>query len=572
VKRQQQLIIDTLLLGVFGALSARLFSFLLNIIQTLFLGRIAGYEPPGLLHGAAGAGGQVVGPQGLWLIPLVTTVGGLLSGFLVYSLAPEAEGHGTDTAVRAFHQASGFIRARVPAVKMVASALTIGSGGAAGQEGPTALIASGVGSLYATLGKRTYEDRRLLVLIGMAAGLSAIFRSPIGTALFAIEVLYSDMEFDAGALLYTMIGAVVAYAVNGLLVGWEPLFHVPGDLAAPAFIDYLRYGALGVAAGLVAVVLPLVFYGIRDAFHALRMPPHLKPALGGLGVGLLALVLPQVLGGGYGWIQMTIDGRLTGLILLALVFAKIIALALTVSSGGSGGVFAPSLFVGAMLGGLAAHLFHQPPAGFVIVGMAAVFAGAARVPLATMLMVTEMTGSYHLLGVAALAVMMSYLIQVGLSEPLKYRTLYEAQVRGRADSPAHHLEQLESAVHLLDTCRISMPPTCTHLDLRALLASGIPVDLTDGKRLVIGILKAKSPFVGKPVRQIFPLGEREEMDVIAIFRQGHTLIPHGALVLQPEDRLLAIATAATWEKLAEHFSPFSFAGQGPYESGKESSP
>jgi CIC family chloride channel protein len=572
VKRQQLLIFDTIFLGVLGALSARLFSFLLKMVQTLMLGGIAGYRPPEILHEAAGAGTQILGPHGLWLIPLVTTLGGLLSGILVYSLSPEAEGHGTDTAVKAFHQASGFIRARVPFVKMVASALTIGSGGSAGQEGPTALITSGVGSLYATLGKRTAEDRRLLVLIGMAAGLSAIFRSPIGTALFAIEVLYSDMEFDAGALLYTVIGAVVAYAVNGLIVGWQPLFHVPADLGAPAFVDYLWYVALGVAAGIVATILPVVFYGIRDAFRHLRVPPHVKPALGGLGIGLLALVLPQVLGGGYGWIQQAIDGRLTGLILLSLVFAKIIALALTVSSGGSGGVFAPSLFVGAMLGGLAAHLFHQPPAGFVIVGMAAVFAGAARVPLATMLMVTEMTGGYHLLGVAALSVMLSYLIQVGLSEPFKYRTLYEAQVRGRADSPAHHVEQLECAVHLLDTCRISMPETCTHLDLRALLASGIPVDLPDGKRLVIGILKPKSAFVGKKVKEIFPAVESGDLRVVAVFRQGHTLLPHAAVVLQPEDRLMAIASQAAWDKLAEHFSPFSFSGQGPYTGGKESSP
>jgi CIC family chloride channel protein len=297
------------------------------------------------------------------------------------------------------------------------------------------------------------------------------------------------------------------------------------------------------------------------------MPSQFKPALGGLGVGLLALFLPQVLGGGYGWIQQTIDGRLTGLILLSLVFAKIIALSCTVSSGGSGGVFAPSLFTGAMLGGLAAHLFHQSPAGFVIVGMAAVFAGAARVPLATMLMVTEMTGGYQLLGVAALSVMMSYIIQVALSESFKYRTLYEAQVRGRADSPAHHVEQLECAVHLLDTCRISMPPSCTHLDLRSLLASGIPVDLPDGKRLVIGILKPNSTFVGKLVREIFPVGEKEELEVIAIFRQGHTLLPHAAVVLEAEDRLLAIATPVAWEKLEEHFSPFSFAGHGPYDTG-----
>ncbi|MEJ2685315.1 MAG: chloride channel protein [Candidatus Sulfobium sp.] len=555
MKPQQRLILDTVLLGIIGALGARLFAFLLKETETLLLGRLAGYTPPGLTAGAAG--NQIVGGHGLWLIPLVTTLGGLLSGLLVYSLAPEAEGHGTDTAVKSFHYASGFIRARVAPLKMVASAITIGSGGAAGQEGPTALISAGFGSVYATLGKRTDEERRLLVLMGMAAGLSAIFRSPIGTAIFAVEFLYSDMEFDAGALFYTMIASVVAYAVNGLLVGWEPLFRVPADIGAD-FVDYFRYGAMGIAAGIVAVLLPMVFYGLRDAFHSIPIPPHFKPALGGLGIGLIALVLPQVLGGGYGWIQQAIDGHLAGVVLLSLIFAKMVAFAFTVSSGGSGGVFAPSLFVGAMLGGLAAHLFHQPAAGFVVVGMAAVFGGAARVPLATILMVTEMTGGYHLLGAAALTVMLSYMIQKALSESLKYRTLYEAQVAGRADSPAHHVEQLECAVHLLGTSRVNMPSTCTHLDLRALIASGIPVDLPDGKRLVMGMLRPKSPYVGMKVHEVFPLEKREELEVVAVFRQGHTLLPHTGLVFQSDDRVMAVTTPSAWKRLADHFSPYRF--------------
>lgn len=542
------------MLGVIGALGARLFAFLLEETEALLMGHLAGYTPPAVTGTPAG---QIIGPHGLWLIPLITTLGGLLSGLLVYSLAPEAEGHGTDTAVKSFHYASGFIRARVAPLKMVASAITIGSGGAAGQEGPTALISAGFGSVYATLGKRTDEDRRLLVLMGMAAGLSAIFRSPIGTAIFAIEVLYSDMEFDSRALFYTMIATVVAYAVNGLIVGWEPLFRVPPDIGAD-FVDYFRYGALGIGAGIVAVLLPMVFYSVRDAFHSLPIPPHFKPALGGLGIGLIALFMPQVLGGGYGWIQQAIDGHLAGVILLSLIFAKMTAFALTVSSGGSGGVFAPSLFVGAMLGGLAAHLFHQPPAGYVVVGMAAVFGGAARVPLATILMVTEMTGGYHLLGAAALTVMLSYMIQKTLSENLKYKTLYEAQVPGRADSPAHHVEQVECAVHLLGTSHVNMPSTCTHLDLRALIASGIPVDLPDGKRLVMGMLRPKSHYVGMRVQEVFPAENREELEVVAVFRQEHTMLPHAGLIFQPDDRVMAVTTPAAWEGLADDFSPYTY--------------
>jgi CIC family chloride channel protein len=554
MKLYKRLLLDSILLGVIGALSAQLFIWMLRTTQTLLLGRFAGYHPPGLLHDG-GVLQQIVGPQGLWLIPLITAFGGLIAGVLVYSFAPEAEGHGTDTAVRAFHQSGGFIRARVPPLKMIASAITIGSGGAAGREGPTALISAGIGSVYATLNKRSQEERRLLVLIGMASGLSAIFRSPIGTAIFAIEVLYSDMEFDAFALLYTMLGSVVAYAVNGLFVGWEPLFQVPRDLAAPAFLDYFWYISLGIIAGMVATLLPLVFYSIRDAFAALPIPPHFKPAIGGLGVGLLALIVPQVLGGGYGWIQQAIDGRLTSGLLLPLVFAKMLALALTVSSGGSGGVFAPSLFVGAMLGGFLAQLSHQVSAAFVVVGMAAVFAGAARVPIAAMLMVTEMTGGYHLLAAAALAVMLSYLTQVTLSARFKYKSLYEAQVAGRADSPAHQAEQLETTIQLLQTCRICVPPTCTHLNLQALLASGVPIDLPDGKRLALGVLQPKSPYVGQSVRKSFPEDGQEDLEVVAIFRQGNTILPHSGIILQADDRLLVLASQEAWSRLEPHLSP-----------------
>ena len=151
----------------------------------------------------------------------------------------------------------------------------------------------------------------------MAAGLSAIFRSPIGTAIFAVEVLYSDMEFEGSALLYTMLASVVAFAVNGLFVGWHPLFRVPATLGSSGLADYGWYVLLGVASGLVATTLPVVFYGLRDAFRAIPCLPHIKPALGGLGVGLLALEWPQVLGGGYGWMQQAIDGKLVLQLLLS---------------------------------------------------------------------------------------------------------------------------------------------------------------------------------------------------------------------------------------------------------------
>lgn len=324
------------MLGVVGALAAQLFTWALRICERFFLTWLAGYQPPGLPQ-EGGVLEQVVGTHGLWLIPLATTLGGLISGWLVYTFAPEAEGHGTDTVVKSFHRTGGFIRARVAPLKLIASAITIGSGGSAGREGPTALIGAGVGSIYATaLGHRRDEERRLLVLMGMAAGLSAIFRSPIGSAFFAIEVLYGSMEFEAGALLYTMLSSIVAYGINGFFVGWQPLFYFPTSQTALRPLNFVWFGVLGVGSGLIATLLPVVFYRLRDAFRALPTPASLNPALGGLGVGMIALKYPQILGGGYGWIQEAIDGHLALQLLAILVLLKILAFSLTVSSGGSG--------------------------------------------------------------------------------------------------------------------------------------------------------------------------------------------------------------------------------------------
>jgi chloride channel protein, CIC family len=425
-----QLLVASILLGAVGAFAARLFMWALRSCQHFFLIWLAGYNAPGLPE-EGGVVRQVIGSHGLWLIPVSTTLGGLLSGLLIYNIAPEAEGHGTDAVVKAFHRAAGFIRARVPPLKLVASAITIGSGGAAGREGPIALIGAGVGSICATLAGRPEDERRILTLIGMAAGLSAIFRSPIGAAFFATEVLYSNMEFEAGALLYTMLASVTAYAINGLFVGWRPLFDLTTVQHGLARAEYAWLLVIGAASGIIATLLPVVFYGTRDAFRALPVPRALNPGIGGLGVGLLALKFPQILGGGYGWIQEAMLGGIVTHLLIVLVFAKIAALALTVSSGGSGGVFAPTLFVGAMLGGFCSRVSHLPSEILVVLGMAATFGAAARVPIASLLMVTEMTGAYRFLPSAAFTVLVSYLVQTRLTASFKYKSLYEAQVPGR---------------------------------------------------------------------------------------------------------------------------------------------
>jgi CIC family chloride channel protein len=551
MRRQLRLTIDVIVIGVLGSLGARLFIATLSFCESIFLGHLAGYRLPGV----AGEGRMVpvgLGPHGCWLIPAVTTLGGLITGLLVYLLAPEAEGHGTDTAIRAFHESAGVIRARVPGVKLIASAVTIGSGGSAGREGPAALISAGIASGYARIFKRDAAHIRLLLLVGIAAGLSAVFRAPIGSAVFAIEVLYSDMEFESGALLYTLLGAVVAYAINGFFIPFRPLFEMPAGLTAPPVRDYGWYAALGAAGGLVAVTIPPALYRTRDFFRGLAVPRILKPAIGGAALGFFALIFPQVLSGGYGWIQEAIDGRVTALLLLPLAFAKIVSFSLTIGSGESGGVFAPTLFVGAMLGGFMAEILGLGTAPFVMVGMAAVFAGAARVPIATLLMVTEMTGGFPLLVPAALAIMISVLLQVAVSSRSKYRSLYEAQVPTRVASPAHYSDELQAAFQLLKRGDLQLHLSFGKLELASLLASGVPVVLPDGNQLRIGRLRPQSSCVGQPMQSGCLNGAQHGPKAILAFRSGRLLEPSGSTPLQPGDLILAVTSEKDRTGLGDH--------------------
>jgi CIC family chloride channel protein len=549
-QRQRRLILDTLLLGVAGALASQLFMLLLRAANWLFLVQLAHYQPPGLPN-EGGTLTEVAGRYGMWLVPVATTLGGFLVGLLIYRFAPETEGHGTDTAIRSFHRAEGALRARVPPVKMIASALTIGSGGSAGREGPVALIVAGIGSWYASITGRDNEDRRLLMVIGMSAGLAAIFRSPVGTALFAIEVLYSEMEFETGALLYTMLASIVAYAVNGVFSGFRPLFRVPA-LDTPGAADFAWFAVLGLAAGLAAAALPQVFYGTRDLFRRLKVWPPLRPAIGGLLVGLIAIPIPQILGGGYGWMQDAIDGKLLLGTLLLLVFAKMVAMSLSVSSGGSGGVFAPSLFVGTMLGAFFGAVFHKLAAPFAVVGMAAVFAGAARVPMASLMMVTEMTGGYTLLVPAALAVTLSYLVMTWLRGRLRYRSLYQEQVPKRSDSPAHHSEHLAIALRILEQRqKITGPLDREHGELLAILRSGLAAELPGDRRLLVGVLRADSAYVNRaPAADGGKL--EEDVRVVTIIRGEHMMVPRPDVTLQAGDRLILLTTSAGLERLKGH--------------------
>jgi chloride channel protein, CIC family len=426
-------------IGLVAGVAAITFQAAIRLATGIFLGHLVGYLPPA----SAGEGAADVLPMARpWLLPVVTTVGGLLSGIIVFGLAPEAEGHGTDAAIAAIHHHEGRVRARIPPIKLVASAITIGSGGSAGREGPTAQISAGFGSLLAGWLHLDLADRRIAVAAGIGSGIGAIFRAPLGGALLASEILYvHDLEVEA--IIPALIASIVGYTVFGTYVGFVPVFGNHPELALGSPVELLYYAALGVLSGLGGLAYSRIFYGFTRAFHRLGFPAWVKPALGGLAVGFMGLALPEVLHMGYGWVQLGMrSDTLLAMplwVVLILPLAKIVATSLSIGSGGSGGIFAPGMVIGGMLGASLWRLGHgvlpympQQPTAFVIIGMMALFGGIAHAPLAVMLMVAEMTGNLSLLAPAMIAVAVSTAL-------LGDETIYRSQLRDRSSSPFHRV-------------------------------------------------------------------------------------------------------------------------------------
>ena len=451
-----------------------------------------------------------------WVFFLLPVIGGLLSGLLVYRFAPEAEGHGADEMIRAFHHKRGLIRTRVPFVKGIATICTLAGGGSAGKEGPIMQIGAGIGSF---LGQRlglSARDRRILLLAGAAGGLGAIFRAPLGSAITAIEVLYRE-DFESDALIPCVISSVTAYAVFVLLLGGQRIFAVP-EFPIPNPVEipgYVLLAGISVPIGWGYIRL---FYGTRDkVFRRLRLPRPLRPMLGGLGVGLIGLAFPQVYGAGWGFIQQALDGQLVIQTMAWIMLAKIVATSLTIGSGGSGGVFGPTLFIGGMLGGvigyggeLLAPEFFPHPSAYVLVGMASFFAGVASAPIGAMLMVSEMTGGYALLPALMLVSVVSILL-------MRRMSIYENQFQDRFRSPAHIgdltinvLEEMKVSDVFQETADVpSVTPGTGFQALRGLILTGrestVPVVEENGR--LVGLLTAE---------QLRPVMDEHQLDSFVV--------------------------------------------------------
>ncbi len=465
-KKLWRLMASCVAIGVVAGLGAAGFFVLLDAGSAIFLGKLCGYHPsgpgnePSLFESLAGDSTHIV----RWMFLIVPAAGGLVSGLITFTFAPETEGHGTDAAIEAYHFKDGVVRKRVPLVKAITSAITIGTGGSGGREGPIAQIGAGFGSMLGGWLKVPPEERRILMAAGMAAGIGAIFHAPLAGALFAAEVLYRGPDQEHEVFVPAFLTSTVAYCVFAAIFGFKPLFITPGYGFSDPFM-LAPYLVLAGVSALAAILFVRVFYGVRKMFfERLPGPNHIKPAIGGLFVGIIGFFLPEALGAGYGVVQAcftkdlashgtvlelpsaaTIQGMFPACMSPALVaaavltligLAKICTTSFAIGSGGSGGVFGPAVVIGGAFGGATGILCQQlfpglpiHPGAFALVGMAGFFAGAANTPISTIIMVSEMTGNYNLLPPAMLVCIVTFLL-------CRNHTLYEKQLPSRLDAPS----------------------------------------------------------------------------------------------------------------------------------------
>jgi CIC family chloride channel protein len=489
-----------------------------ELLQTALLEQVAGYEP---LHAAGERVWNLEGSPILrqWLVLLIPALGALVAG-LIMRFAPECRGGGGDATIEAFHHSDGVIRRRVLWVKPLASIATLGSGGSGGREGPTMQIGGAIGSTVGRYLRVSARERRVLMIAGIAAGISAVFRAPLGAALIAIEMLYRD-DFESEALIPSVLASVIAYSVSISVFGEATLFgHLAPHTFRPQHIPLYILLAIFISAGASVFVGSLRL--AQRAFKSLRVSDWLRPAIGGLLLGVFAIVTIRyigpivgrpdrglgALGGGYGAAQVAISGAdwlpstWTGVeVLLVLALVKIAATSLTIGSGGSAGDFAPALAIGAMLGGafgLAAQLILGDstisPGAFALVGMGTFYGGIANTPLAALVLVCEMAGSYDLLVPLMLAEGVAFVA-------LRRVSLYHAQVPSLRDSPVHKREV--DPMHQL-RCRdivrlerpfVSLKPDTTLPSLTAAVELAADQDVfpvVNPAGALIGILAAES--------------------------------------------------------------------------------
>ncbi len=425
--------------GAGAGLGAVVFRYLIRTFTELFSG-----------HKDYSAAGHAVNPDlpglGIWFVVLVPIVGGLIYGPLVNRFAPEARGHGVPEVMLAVRRMGGRMRPQVPIVKSLASALCIGSGGSVGREGPIVQIGSALGSVLGQWVKVPESQLRLLVACGAAGGISATFNAPIAGVFFALELILRN--FETGSFGMVVLSSVTADAIGRAAFGSGSFLHLPHfTFTSPS--ELVLYALLGALATLVGLTFVRVLYRGEDIadriWGSLGWSESLRPGVGGILLGLLLLAVPEMYGVGYPVLTKGVSGQYVLLVLLGLMVAKILATSLTMWIGGSGGVFAPSLFIGAMLGTAYGDVVHallphvaRAAGAYGLVGMGAVFAAAARAPMTAVVIIFELTGNYQII----LPLMFAIVVATGLSNAITRDNIYTLKLRRRGidvDAPPPRL-------------------------------------------------------------------------------------------------------------------------------------
>lgn len=457
-------------IGMVAGLGAIALHGLLSLVTAGVLGGLAGYTPAGVAADhEAGVASPVAHP---WSLPVLVAAGALISSMLVRLLAPETKGHGTDAAIDAIHHNPKGIRGRVTVVKLAASALLLGSGGSGGTEGPAAQMSAAFGSVLARAFRLSTAEARIAVSAGLASGVGAIFRAPLGGALLGAELPYRR-DLAGAALVPSLIASVVAYVEFGLVYGFGPTLG-EHNVSLGSVAELPLFLVLGLCAGLAARGFSRFFYRTISVFDGWRrMPVVLRPAIAGLAVGAVGVLLPDVLGTSYGLMQAALDpGWLLDhawWVLLLLPLAKLVTTSLSVGSGGSGGVFGPAMVIGALVGAVFWRLVDAVgipvpgPALFVIAGMAACLGAAIHAPVAVTVMAVEMTG-------AAGAVLPTMVAVVVATLVMGRDGLYRSQLDDRTPPPAPVAQPVGGPVIASDVVDLTRLPLS---ELRALDGSAL---------------------------------------------------------------------------------------------------
>lgn len=504
-----QLVVLAVLIGVGSGLGAVVFRYMISGITRLLTG----------FDDYAGLG-HVANPSFPWLgrffVVLAPVVAGLVYGPLVYFFAREARGHGVPEVMVAVARNGGRIRPQVAVVKALASALCIGGGGSVGREGPIVQIGSALGSSLAQLFHLDERRVKLLVACGAAGGIAATFNAPLAGVFFAMEIILRQWATESVGMV--VLSSVTASVIGRSVLGDKPFLTLP-TFTIDHLVQYPMFALLGVIAGLVGVGFSRVLYSIEDACDwAWRGPEWLRPAVGGVLLGGVLLVLPEMYGVGYPVLGTAVAGGYTLAFLVALLVGKLVACSLTIGIGGSGGVFAPSLFCGAMLGAAFGDVVNSvlPGSGgsagaYALVGMGAVFAGAARAPITAVVILFELTGEYAII----LPLMLAIALATGISNVVSKDTVYTRKLIRRGidiDEPADATLRRRPVSEVM----VQAPePVTSTADLRTVAArlassgqSSLPVTGTDGT--LIGTVSAEA------VMNALAAGETAEVSAVTV--------------------------------------------------------